>query len=196
MLRRSIEEDWPAPERRGEITDVCSSPGKLFAACFYAGYHGNPDAPVSDPSEADTAAADPFVQRLLSVQPDEDLVPTLGREFGALVASRHKARRQNFPALSPAIRQFGDGFYTQVKACVDMGGYSRSQQQIEEALMRAAQNFRCSRCYDSGLMINDPNDPPRNGGQIESKLTLCTCAAGERRAPQFGRLIQDYCWWR
>ena len=130
MLRRSIEENWPAPEGHGKTKDVfSSSPGRVFAAHFYAGYHGNPEAPVTDPSEADAAAAESFVKRILTIEPDKDLVPTWGRQFGELVAFRHKEKRHNFPALQPALRQFGDEFFTRLKAFVE----SDRRKRLEDA---------------------------------------------------------------
>ena len=113
MLRRAIEENWGAPETK--TTDVGSSVGRTFAASFYAGYHGNNAAPVSDPSPTDSDAAERFVNRLLEVWSDPSQVENWGREFGGLVAHRHAARRQNFPALRPAIQQHGDDFYSRLR---------------------------------------------------------------------------------
>lgn len=114
MLRRAIEENWALPVE-GKTTDVGSSRGQVFAASFYAGYHGNDDAPVSDPSPADSAAAEKFVSRLLAFWADPDQIDLWGRSFGSLVAYRHGQKRQNFPALRPAIQQHGDDFYSRLR---------------------------------------------------------------------------------
>jgi hypothetical protein len=115
MLRRAIEENWALPTDT-KTTDVGSSKGAEFAASFYAGYHGNVDAPVSDPTPADSAAAEKFVTRLLAFWPDPAQVGTWGRWFGSLVAQKHGRSRQSFPALRPAIQQHGDDFYTRLRS--------------------------------------------------------------------------------
>lgn len=114
MLRRAIEERW-APPVEPQTTDVGSSAGREFAANFYAGYHGNFEAPVSDPSPADSEAAERFVKRLIEVWPDSSRIATWGRQFGGLVAARHGERRENFPALRPAIQRHGDDFYSRLR---------------------------------------------------------------------------------
>ena len=55
------------------------------------------------------------------------------------------------------------------------------------------QKFRCQRCSDTGLVPLDSSDPPRHGGEVESKLLPCTCAAGTEKAPILARLLQDTC---
>jgi hypothetical protein len=114
MLRRAIEENWALPPE-GKTTDVGSSRGQVFAASFYAGYHGNDDAPVSDPSPADSVAAEKFVSRLLAFWADPEQVDSWGRSFGSLVAYKHGKIRQSFPALRPAIQQHGDDFYSRLR---------------------------------------------------------------------------------
>jgi hypothetical protein len=114
LLRRAIEEQW-APPAEIQTTDVGSSAGRTFAANFYAGYHENSDAPVSDPSPADSEAAERFVTRLLEFWPEAEQIQSWGRSFGQLVASAHGKRRQHFPALRPAIQQHGDDFYSRLR---------------------------------------------------------------------------------
>ena len=112
MLRRAIEENWATPEV--ETTDVCSSAGELFAAHFYAGYHGNTDVPVTKPSQADSRVGAEFVDRLLTIIPDPSQVAKWGQTFGQLVAHRHEKHRHAFPALRSAIQQHGDDFYVRL----------------------------------------------------------------------------------
>jgi len=113
MLRRAIEENWADPEIR--TTDVGKSLGRSFAASFYAGYHGNTQAPVSEPSIADSESAEKFVARLLHFWPDSSQAAGWGHQFGALVSHCHRHRKQNFPALRPAIQQHGDDFYLRLQ---------------------------------------------------------------------------------
>jgi hypothetical protein len=114
MLRQAIVEDWAVPPEP-KTTDVGSFPGKTFAANFYAGYHGNSEAPVSDPSPADSEAAEKFVKRLFEVSANAEEVPTWAREFGMLVARSHGQKRQSLPALRLAIQRHGDDFYARFR---------------------------------------------------------------------------------
>ena len=114
MLRQAIVEDWAPPEKL-QTADVGSSLGKSFAANFYAGYHGNSEAPVTDPSLADSEAAERFVKRLLEVSSKHEDVPAWGREFGQLVGRDHGQKRQSLPALRLAIQRHGDDFYSRFR---------------------------------------------------------------------------------
>ena len=114
MLRQAIVENW-APPVETKTTDVGSFPGQTFAANFYAGYHGNPDAPVSVPSPADAEAGGRLVNRLLEVWNDLEQVPAWGRQFGSLVAREHGQKRQSIPALRLALQRHGDDFYSRLK---------------------------------------------------------------------------------
>jgi hypothetical protein len=115
MLRHAITVDLPLPALPAKTTDVGSSHGRTFAAHFYAGYHGNSEAPVSDPSAGDSEAGERFVQRLLQVSPEPASVDDWGRSFGELVAHQHGQNRQSFPALRLAIQRYGDDFYSRFK---------------------------------------------------------------------------------
>lgn len=114
MLRRAIEERW-APPTDPKRPQVGSLIGRTFAANFYAGYHGNPDVPISDPSLADCTAAERFTSSLLTIWPDSALVASWGRQFGELVAHYHHRQHQGFPALRPAIQRYGDDFYSRLR---------------------------------------------------------------------------------
>lgn len=115
MLRQAILENW-APPSLPSTTDVGSSPGQVFAAHFYAGYHGNDELPVSEPSAADTEAGQKFVTRLLAVANSPEEVSTWARQFGAMVASEHGRNRQSLPALRLALQRYGDDFFARFKS--------------------------------------------------------------------------------
>ncbi len=116
LLRKAIEENWNNPtDSLTETTDVGSSQGAQFAAHFYAGYHGNIQAPVAVPSPADTAVAATFVSRLLECSDTPANASTWGREFGQVIAYHHRSKREKFPSLVAAIRQFGDEFYARLR---------------------------------------------------------------------------------
>ena len=136
LLRKAIEENWPAPEFKTK--DVFSSPGKLFVSHFYAGYHGNPDAPVTDPSPAETQAGESFIARLLELVPDPSLAPKWGRQFGEAVQHRHTEKKQLLPSLPLALRQFGDAFYTGLKA----GIQAERQARLQDAWTQHVSKFK------------------------------------------------------
>lgn len=140
LLRRAIEENWPAPETLLKTTDVSSSPGNLFAASFYAGYHGNQDAPVSKPSESDASAAQAFLERLLAIEAGNTQIPDFGREFGSFVTKKHSEKRTSFPALQPALRQFGDEFFTKFK----LAAQAKKQSRLREYQAAHLERFRSS----------------------------------------------------
>lgn len=132
LLRRAIEENWPAPEDQTLPTSVVLTPAAEFAASFYAGYHQNPSSPVSEPSPADVLAADKFLSRLLELSSDPAQAPTWGREFGALVAYRHKKNERAFPSLKVAVQQYGDEFYSNLKGFLD-GQRKRKREEAQQA---------------------------------------------------------------
>jgi hypothetical protein len=139
LLRRAIEENWAVPEMNP--ADISSLVGGTFAASFYAGYHGNPSSPVSDPSAADCEAAERFVNRLFEFWPDPSQVENWGRQFGGLVAQRHGARRRSFPALRPAIQQYGDDFYSRLR----LDRETERRQVLERA--QSAHYQKCESAY-------------------------------------------------
>lgn len=119
MLRRAIEENWLEPEAMKPIETEQSTPaekGKTFAACFYAGRSGNPDAPVADPSVKESQQAEAFVNRLLLLWPEENKVSEWGREFGAMVREADRFNEKAVLSFVAALRNHGDRFYSQVKA--------------------------------------------------------------------------------
>lgn len=131
LLRRAIEENWPAPEDPKLPTSVVSIPAAEFAASFYAGYHQNPSSPVSEPSPADVQVADKFLSRLLELSADPAQAPTWGREFGALVAYRHRKNERSFPSLKIAVQQYGDEFYSNLKGFLD-GQRKRKREEAQQ----------------------------------------------------------------
>jgi hypothetical protein len=105
MLRRAIEENWPAPEklRHAEVSE-----SRLFAQHFYAGLAGNPGLPVAEPSARDIELADGFIQRLQSAEPLRRDPTGWGREFAAFV--RERRRERDVASLVLALRLHGDGW--------------------------------------------------------------------------------------
>lgn len=110
LLRRSIEQRWPAPMklRSAEVPSVTQD-GWDFARCFYAAYGGNRGEPVNDPSPREAQVAEGFVQRLARATRQEGRAAEWGRELGTLA----REQRQPFPSLTLAIRQLGDAFLVQ-----------------------------------------------------------------------------------
>lgn len=164
MLRRAIEEDWALPGDT-KTTDVGSSLGQVFAASFYAGYHGNVDAPVSDPSTADSTAADKFVSRLLAFWADTSQVDSWGRSFGSLVAYKHGQKRQSFPALRPAIQQHGDDFYSRLR------NDRETQQRQARELLRSAHYETFAPAYLDYLRAELARNAAENTRLFQSLIT-------------------------
>jgi len=164
MLRRAIEEDWALPGET-KTTDVGSSLGQVFAANFYAGYHGNADAPVSDPSSADSTAADKFVSRLLAFWADTSQVDAWGRSFGSLVAYKHGQKRQSFPALRPAIQQHGDDFYSRLRKDRE------TQQRQARELLRSAHYEKFAPLYLDYLRAELARNEAENTRLFQSLIT-------------------------
>jgi hypothetical protein len=112
MLRRAIEENWPEPPK---ATDE-NPDAALFARCFYAGHGGNDGEPVAEPSANDVAAADAYVSRLLSVEPEKTQVAQWGRRFGRYAAKQQRAAQNPIVSLVVAIRRCGDAFLARHRA--------------------------------------------------------------------------------
>ena len=117
MLRKAIEENWPPPAQEiigRPITE--DTPGSIFAAHFYAGYHGNSDTPVANPSTNDIETATRFVERLLTVWPDKKQVATWGRKFGQDVQEHQRYNEKAVPSFVSALRAYGDEFFKRHQA--------------------------------------------------------------------------------
>ena len=105
MLRRAIEENWPAPE---ELRHAEVSAGREFARHFYAGLAGNAGLPIAEPSARDTELAEQFVERLLATKPEKADVIAWARDFAAYVNERRNARDVNSLVLT--LRTHGDAW--------------------------------------------------------------------------------------
>jgi hypothetical protein len=121
MLRRAIEEAWPAPE---ELRHAEVSTGREFARHFYAGLAGNAGLPVAEPSAKDTELAGRFVERLLATNPVKTDVIAWAREFAAHVSERKSARDVN--SLVLALRTQGDDWLLR---------FGRAQQRSRDSAM-------------------------------------------------------------
>ena len=117
MLRRAIEENWDEPGAEAPQTPGTNqNPGNTFASHFYAGYHGNQDAPTAQPSSNDVASADQYVKRLLALWPDESQIASWGRVFGEYAKSKQRSDEKTIVSFVIALRSYGDAFYAQHKA--------------------------------------------------------------------------------
>jgi|GEM_PF-5584723 hypothetical protein len=89
MLRKAIEEDWPALEvSRFTTKKPTAEQGREFAAHFYAGYWENEDEPIAEPSAGDIEPA-----REKEFHPESSLI-----------------------LLKASLRCYGDGYYRLIKA--------------------------------------------------------------------------------
>ena len=114
LLRRAIEENWPEPQT--STAGKKDSEAYAFAAAFYAGYAGNEDDPVADPTDNDLAAAGRLLKRLLRVWPEKSKVPEWGRDFGRQVFESTRFQEGLIVSCCAALRSHGDHFYSTVVA--------------------------------------------------------------------------------
>ena len=114
LLRCAIEQDWPKPEAGGdsETQEKGWRLGKVFASHYYAAYHGNSGAPITEPFAKEVKMAANFVERLSALNGDEESVPEWGRRFGALLRQKHRGDAKAKPNLSFALVLYGDELLT------------------------------------------------------------------------------------
>ncbi len=105
MLRRAIEENWPAPE---ELRHAEVSKERDFAQNFYAGLAGNPRMAVAEPSNRDLQVAAEFVARLLAAKPMKVDAAAWARDFARYVRARK--RETDVASLVLALRLHGDAW--------------------------------------------------------------------------------------
>jgi hypothetical protein len=110
LLRRAIEQNWPAPGKL-RLAEVSGTAGWEFARCFYAAYGGNRGEPVNEPSPREALVAETFVQRLVKATAGESTPCDWGRSLGHLA----REQRNPFPSLTLAIRQLGDAYLVQME---------------------------------------------------------------------------------
>lgn len=109
MLRKALENDWPAPAGL-RISELAGTPGFEFARHFYAAFGGNRGEPVNEPSPRDAEVAAAFVQRLHAVA-GQEAIADWARALGSLA----RAQRNPFPSLQLAIRQLGDTLLAEIE---------------------------------------------------------------------------------
>ena len=110
LLRRAIEQGWPAPVKL-RATQVLGTSGWEFARCFYAAYGGNRGEPVNEPSPHEAQVAEVFVERLVRASGGENTPSEWGRVIGQMA----REQRNPFPSLQLAIRQLGDGYLVRIE---------------------------------------------------------------------------------
>lgn len=104
LLRKAIEEDWPAPE---EVRRAEAVRGMEFGSWFYAAMAGNHEKPAAQPSAKEAAAA----QELLDQLPGTLEVKGLAVSFANLVRERRKPN--DLHSLVLAIRMHGNSWIVQ-----------------------------------------------------------------------------------
>ena len=113
MLRKAIEENWPAPE--SVRTSEHASKEVEFVGCFYAALAGRKGEPTVVPSRQEIEQAEKFLSAVSKVL-GKDLDPvTLGRSFGGYVRRNQSQEKSAVRSLSLAVRGFGDGFFAKLE---------------------------------------------------------------------------------
>lgn len=114
LLRKAIEQDWPAPIRAAPDATPEDSRTSCFAQHFYAGMADNTLTPVATPSPTDLTAVAPLAQALVSVCSDDTRLEAWGRQFGKYAAQQSAPNPQPM-SLALAVRRFGDLFLVWVR---------------------------------------------------------------------------------
>lgn len=110
MLRTAIQDEWTAPtQAQSQRADIGQA--KTFAAAYYAGFAGNKDAPTAQPSGKEIESATPYVDRILKMWPEANLIENHGRAFGAYVRVKKPATKDFRTTFTMALRLLGDEFY-------------------------------------------------------------------------------------
>ena len=139
MLRRAIEENWPAPTPSLETSLFTQSTGgstenlvRTFAANFYAGWAGNPGIAIAFPSVNDLTAAEAYVQILLKLSLESTQVMEWGRAFGIYARKAEQNNPKAVRSLVFALRGHGDAFYLSLQS-----QYRQSTQQAHREALKA-----------------------------------------------------------
>jgi hypothetical protein len=157
LLRRAIEQRWPAPMKL-RATQVLGTSGWELARCFYASYGGNRGEPVNEPSPTEAQVADAFVQRLVRACAGESTPGEWGRVLGQMA----REQRNPFPSLQLAIRQLGDAYLVQIEK-------QRLHTQLSTITQRREQHEQTHRAawlvwlseQETGMQRSSPDDYAR-----------------------------------
>jgi hypothetical protein len=163
LLRRSIEQRWPAPIKL-RSPEVAGTTGWEFARSFYAAYGGNRGEPVNEPSPREAEAAEAFVQRLTRATKEEGRAAEWGRELGTLA----RDQRNPFPSLTLAIRQLGDAFLVQrekQRLQVQLTGITQRRENHEQRFREAWLQWLANR--EAEMRINQSEELARFIAQRE-----------------------------
>ena len=156
MLRKAIEQDWPAPAKVG-TSQLFGTPGYVFAQHFYAAFAGNQGEPVNEPSPRDCEAAAGFLECLQAIQPDLTAVDA-GRALGQLA----RQQRNPFPSLQLSLRQLGDRLLVRFQVTRNLAQQEtldRTRLEQERALSARYQAFL--RGEEQRLQTEHPEDYAR-----------------------------------
>jgi hypothetical protein len=163
LLRRSIEQRWPAPIKL-RSPEVAGTAGWEFVRSFYAAYGGNRGEPVNEPSPREAEAAEAFVQRLIRATREEGRAAEWGRELGTLA----RDQRNPFPSLTLAIRQLGDAFLVQrekQRLQVQLTGITQRREEHEQRFREAWLQWLANR--EAETRMNQPEEQARFIAQRE-----------------------------
>lgn len=150
LLRRAIEENWPAPEVREEDSYASS-----FATRYYAAVVGVASESVAVPSRNDILATSRFLKR--AGEDPADSPDTLAEEFAQMVRARATADPVARQSLVVALRRLGDLFWlerarrTLARQHESVVRAQRQQQNSIDNRIDAWVEDRFARCTDSEL---------------------------------------------
>lgn len=133
LLRRAIEENWPAPVGHSKASDARA--GESFARHYYAGYHATVGEPVVEPFPKDGDAASSFIAKT-GLGLNEKSAAGQGRAFGKFVRGKHQGDPRAKPFLSTALVLYGEEFaqdLTKKTATVRQEAKKRAQEAHQDA---------------------------------------------------------------
>ena len=148
MLRKAIEENWPAPE--SVLISEQTSTGADFVGCFYAALAGREGDPTVLPSRQESDQAEKFLNAIARVLGPGLDHSALGRSFGAFVRRNQSQEKAAIRSLSLAVRGFGDGFIGKLE---EDGRRSRRQAVEEARKTHQVQFTPAFNAYESSLLI-------------------------------------------
>ena len=110
LLKAAIENDWEVPVGMNETEQ--DSGEREFVRHFYAGFAGNAETPVAEPSAIDIEAVRPLVAELnRAVQGNPDPAG-----WGSHLGKLARDEGQRIPAIAVAVRHRGDRFLVRMKS--------------------------------------------------------------------------------
>jgi len=136
LLRRSIEENWPAPE----IPNSKPTLDEIFVSAWYAQLGGNENGSVAPATTSDVRSCTRFIESWQKLDPTKD-VEKMAREFASWI---DRTEQMNSPArrsLKFSLSRFGDRFISDMRKRLEIIQRNRIEKLKEAHLERNLPNY-------------------------------------------------------